>query len=102
MLAPAPFDTHAPLPHCESPVQTSPSFPSVHFVPLQNVLRQSLPDARVLFVPQVAPHEPPQSTSVSSPSRTESAQCAATHAPWPLHTTPPASASSHVVPSIAL
>ncbi len=39
----------------------------------------------------VAPHDPPQSMSVSSASNTPSAQCVATHWPMPLQTTPPLS-----------
>jgi len=48
----------------------------------------------------VAPHEPPQSTSVSSRSLTPSLQCIPTHAPAPSHTSPPL--SEHGVPRVAL
>ncbi len=48
----------------------------------------------------VAPHDPPQSISVSSASSTPSEQCAATHCPMPLQTTPPLSLQA--VPSATL
>jgi hypothetical protein len=48
----------------------------------------------------VAPHEPPQSTSVSSASSRPSEQCVAMHWPMPLQTKPPL--SLHAVPSATL
>jgi hypothetical protein len=48
----------------------------------------------------VAPHDPPQSTSVSSASSRPSEQCVAMHCPIPLHTKPPLSLQG--VPSATL
>ena len=81
--------------------------PSVHVgtwqtfgAPLQTPLLQSPPLSHICKSWQVAPHDPPQSTSVSFPSWTPSVQLATTHRPCPLQLVPPLSV--HAVPVKAL
>jgi hypothetical protein len=64
-------------------------------VPTQYMLRQSVTSLQCKVSAQ-GEHDPPQSTSVSSPSCTPSAQCAELHLPIPSQTVPPL--SLHDVP----
>jgi hypothetical protein len=70
-------------------------------VPLQTLSWQSLPALHFLPSPHRAQVSlPPQSTSVSLPSRTPSAQLAATHRPMPSHTLPVPSQAMPLLASV--